>query len=60
MYVISLYRDSLMVVGIVNRRFHHLTPLTSSMAVQSVGYTLTKNRTHILALSLTLIAAGWQ
>ncbi len=59
-YVISLYRDSLMAFGIVNRRSHWLPPLTSTTAVQSVGSTLTKSRTHILAESLSLITAGQQ
>lgn len=54
-----LYRDSLMAVWIVNSRSRCLPPLTSTTAVQSVGSTLTKNRTHILAQSLTLITAGW-
>lgn len=59
-HVISLYWDSLMAVGIVNKRSRCLPPLTSTTAVQSVGSTLTKSRTHILAQSLTLIIAGWQ
>ena len=57
---ISLYRDSLMAAGMVNRRSRCLPPLTSSTAVQSVGSTLTKSRTHILTQSLTLITAGWR
>lgn len=57
-HVMSLYWDSLMAVGIVNRRSHCVPPLTSAMAVQLGGSTLTKSRTHMLAPSLTLITAG--